>query len=353
MISLCMIVKNEEKNIANCLNSVKDIIDEIIIVDTGSSDKTKEIVSKFTKNIYDYKWQNDFGSARNYSLSKASNDWILVLDGDENIVGYDKESVLNFIKLSSVDSIGRIKIFNKSDSQGEVKTYIERVNRLFNKKYYKYEGIVHEQLVPINNLIGKMIPIDIEVEHIGYTSEIINSTNKIERNITLLKEMLLKAPKDIYILYQLGKTYYMSGEYKKACNYFKEATELLDEDVFLLEYIEDLIESYGYCLINLGKYQEALYIEKYEKYYNNEVDFMFLKALIYMNNSKFKESAEIFLKCLDMKDGKILGTNSYLALYNIGVIFECLGFYKEALEYYYLCENYTKSVERIEIIEML
>ncbi|WP_326514721.1 glycosyltransferase [Clostridium intestinale] len=351
MISLCMIVKNEEKNIGDCLNSVKDIVDEIIIVDTGSSDKTKEIASKFTKNIYDYRWQNDFGSARNYSLSKASNDWILVLDGDENIVGYDKESVLNFVKLSSIDCIGRIKTFNTFDRHGEVKTYIERVNRLFNKKYYKYEGIVHEQLVPINNLIGKMIPADIEVDHIGYTTEIINSTNKIKRNICLLKEILLKAPSDIYILYQLGKSYYMNGEYREAYNHFKEAIGLLDKDVFLLEYIEDLIESYGYCLINLGKYEEALYIEKYEKYYRNEVDFIFLKALIYMNNSRFQESAEIFLKCLDMKDGKLLGTNSYLALYNIGVIFECLGFYKEALEYYYLCKNYTKAVERIKIIE--
>ena len=350
MISLCMIVKNEEKNIANCLSSIKDIVDEIIIVDTGSSDKTKELASEFTKNIYDYKWQNNFGNARNYSISKANNDWILVLDGDENIVGYDKESVLNFVKLSSIDCIGRIKRFNAFDRQGEVKTYIERVNRVFNKKYYKYEGIVHEQLVPINNLIGKMIPVDIEVEHIGYTTEIINSTNKIKRNIGLLKEMLLKAPNDIYILYQLGKSYYMNGEYKEAYNHFKEAIGLLDEDVFLLEYIEDLIESYGYCLINLGKYQEALYIEKYENYYKNEVDFIFLKALIYMNNSRFQESAEIFLKCLDMKEGRLLGTNSYLALYNIGVIFECLGFMKEACEYYRLCGSYEHALKRIETI---
>ena len=78
-ISLCMIIKNEEKTIARCLDSVKDLVDEIIIVDTGSTDKSKEIVSKYTDKVYDFEWVEDFAKARNFSFSKATKDYIMWL----------------------------------------------------------------------------------------------------------------------------------------------------------------------------------------------------------------------------------------------------------------------------------
>ena len=93
-ISLCMIVKNEEQVLDRCLNSVKDIADEIIIVDTGSTDKTKDIAKKYTNKVYDFKWINDFSKARNYSFSKASMDYTLWLDADDVILENDKKKFL-------------------------------------------------------------------------------------------------------------------------------------------------------------------------------------------------------------------------------------------------------------------
>lgn len=84
-ISLCMIVKNEEAVLARCLDSVADLMDEIIIVDTGSTDRTKEIAAKYTDKIYDFEWISDFSAARNYSFSKATMDYIYVADADEVI----------------------------------------------------------------------------------------------------------------------------------------------------------------------------------------------------------------------------------------------------------------------------
>lgn len=84
-ISLCMIVKNEEKVLARCLDSIADLMDEIIIVDTGSTDDTKKIAQKYTKNIYDFEWVDDFSAARNFSFSKATKDYIYVADADEVI----------------------------------------------------------------------------------------------------------------------------------------------------------------------------------------------------------------------------------------------------------------------------
>ena len=84
-LSLCMIVKNEEAVLSRCLESIKDAVDEIIIVDTGSSDATKEIAKKYTDLVYDFKWINNFSAARNFSFSKASKDYIIWLDADDVI----------------------------------------------------------------------------------------------------------------------------------------------------------------------------------------------------------------------------------------------------------------------------
>ena len=95
-ISLCMIVKNEEDVLNNCLSTVYDLVDEIIIVDTGSTDKTKEIASKYTNKIYDFKWVDDFAKARNFSFEKATKDYILWLDADDIILEEDRQKFKNF-----------------------------------------------------------------------------------------------------------------------------------------------------------------------------------------------------------------------------------------------------------------
>ena len=84
-ISLCMIIKNEEAVLARCLNSILELMDEIIIVDTGSTDRTKEIAAKYTDKIYDFAWNSDFSAARNFSFSKATMDYIYVADADEPV----------------------------------------------------------------------------------------------------------------------------------------------------------------------------------------------------------------------------------------------------------------------------
>lgn len=98
-ISLCMIVKNEEKVLARCLDSIADLMDEIIIVDTGSTDATKEIAAQYTDQIYDFTWVNDFSAARNFSFSKATKDYIYVADADEVI---DQENHQRFADLKEL-----------------------------------------------------------------------------------------------------------------------------------------------------------------------------------------------------------------------------------------------------------
>lgn len=347
MLSLCVIVKNEENTLEKCLNSASKLVDEIIIVDTGSIDKTKEIALKYTDKVFDFVWCNDFSKARNFSISKATKDWILVLDADEIIEEFHIESIKEFCKCSD-NIVGRIKIVNKYEGQSGIQRHIERVNRLFNKNYFNYKGIIHEQIVCISGKSYDTKNIDLTVNHIGYSKEVLNRTNKIQRNIELLKEALKENSKDPYLYYQLGKSYFMAKDYLKACGEFEIAINVLDD--FRYEYAEDLVESYAYALINSMQYEKSLFLEKYKNYYISSPDFYFVLGLAYMNNEMFKQAAEAFLKCTEFKEGKMEGVTSYFPLYNIGVIFECLGFLKEAKEYYNMCKDYDPAKKRLKSI---
>ena len=100
-LSLCMIVKNEEKHLVKCLKSVRDIVDEMIVVDTGSMDKTKDIAEVFGAKVFDFPWTGDFSAARNYSLQQATGDWILILDADEVISARDFDELKALIRKRS------------------------------------------------------------------------------------------------------------------------------------------------------------------------------------------------------------------------------------------------------------
>ncbi|TGE32808.1 glycosyltransferase [Desulfosporosinus sp. Sb-LF] len=346
-ISLCMIVKNEEDVLQQSLNKVGRYVDEIIVVDTGSTDRTKEIALTFTEKVYDFTWCDDFSAARNFSLEKASCDWVLVLDADEVITNFNVGHFWNVIK-SDKSVVGRIRLIDiVSDATGE-KRCTERISRLFNRRLFHYEGIIHEQIVKKDGNSFNTVPVEITVEHSGYTQEVIQRTDKIARNITLLEQALEKNPEDAYMLYQLAKTYYMAKSYKDAVYCFKRALALpLD---FSLEYVKNLVETYGYALINSGSYGEAMCLKNYEKYYASSTDYQFLMALISMNNGRFSQAIEQFMRCIDNKEGKVEGTNSYLPKFNIAVIYECLGYRAEAVRYYEKCENYPAALKRLREI---
>lgn len=146
-VSLCMIVKNEEEVLGRCLDSVQDLVDEIIIVDTGSIDRTKEIASTFTDNIFDFPWIDDFATARNHSFSKATKDYILWLDADDVLEGKNQAS---FKKLkssipSTVDSV-MMHYHVDYDLSGYPTRTTKRNRLLKREKDFRWKGKVHEYL---------------------------------------------------------------------------------------------------------------------------------------------------------------------------------------------------------------
>ena len=356
-LSLCMIVKDEERTLERCLNSVKSFINEIIIVDTGSKDKTKEIAKKYTEFVYDFKWIDDFGAAKQFAVSKAYNDNILILDCDEYLQS-DKTVLekLNSMLENEPRRAGRIKCINVLEDDSKNTDWITRA---FNRKYYKVEGKIHEQIVKTDGEPADTFLSAVVIKHVGYALNDDEKKKKALRNIKLLKKRLAELEKNFdsditqnnekeipYIYYQLGKSYYMEKDYNNACDFFSKGLSFDLEPK--LEYVIDMVETYGYAMLNCGKVQEALSYTSIYDVFGNSADFKFLMGLIYMKNAMFDEAVNEFQKAAEYKESRVEGTNSYLAYYNIGVIYECLGNIGKAQEYYKKCNGYSKAVERLK-----
>lgn len=358
-ISVCIIAKNEEAYLEECLKRLTKYDWEIVIVDTGSTDRTLEIAQKYTSSVYSFTWMDDFSAARNYSISKAKNDYILALDCDEYLE--ENEQTAEIIsKLPSYITEGQIGMFirrsstmgnSSSENNGSSKTVSGMVNeyimRFFHRSKMHFEGRIHEQLVSKNGSSKDYVFIPLSFYHMGYETPEIRR-RKAERNIGLLEVELTLSPNDPYTLFQLGQSYFGMADYSKALPYFDKALSMeLDEQA---EYVQTLVESYGYCLLYLKQYKQALELEGVYSIFAKRADFVFLMGLIYMNNALFSQAIQEFEKATTIINYSVEGVNSYSANYNIGVIYECMGQTEKARKYYSKCKSYPPALERLNLI---
>ena len=211
-ISLCMIVRDEEKNLANCLSSIQDIVDEIVVVDTGSSDRTKEIALKYTDKVLDFTWVDDFSKARNFAFEQASMDYILWLDADDLLLPVD-QTKLKILKDSldpSVDGV-MMKYNTGFDVEGNVtfSFYRERLVKRAGRSQWKEP--VHEYL----ETSGKIIQSDICVTH----NKKHGTSSK--RNLEIYEKLLLNgeelSPRGLYYYARELKD---NGRYTESIDYF-------------------------------------------------------------------------------------------------------------------------------------
>ena len=351
-ISLVMIVKNEARCIKRCLDSAKKIVDEMIVVDTGSTDDTKEIALSCGAKVFDYTWQNDFAKARNYALERSSGDWNLVLDADEYITKVDKGALEQF--LENKKQLGSIKIINEihtKDDKNYSKVYIPRLL----PREIRYVRSIHEQ--PNSKLPSNKVAI--EVYHDGY----VNQEVKVKRNLKYLQEQARKGNNDAYVFYQLAYTLYLDKQYVKAESYFKKFYSLVDKtssyrNAGIINWIENASK--------LGNFDEMhQIIEKEEVNLQHSSEFYFVCAAFYREyvlsnvekNIEFLPLIEqCYQECLNIgeneeQDGAI-GTGTYLAAYNLGAWYEAIKQYDKALRYYHMAKKwkYDKAEERIKCI---
>lgn len=216
-ISLCMIVKNEEDTLEKCLMSIKDIVDEIIIVDTGSTDGTKEIARKYTNNIYDFAWIDDFSAARNFSFSKATKDYLLWLDADDILLSCDGEKFSTLKKTldGSVNAV-MMKYNTGFDTHGNVTFSYFRERLVKRSGQFKWHEPVHEYI----EICGNIINSDVCITH---TKTAYMPTG---RNISIYERLLSQGEElSARGLYYYARELKDNGKIHKAIQYFSRFLE--------------------------------------------------------------------------------------------------------------------------------
>lgn len=349
-ISVCIIAKNEEKNIDRCLSSLIPYGFEIVLVDTGSTDRTKELAAKYTDCIFEFTWIDDFSAARNYSLEMASNNWIFMMDCDEWIESIDMEEIQYFCNHLShaVGSVERRNITGNPECSG---MYTDRTERLFSRKKYHYTGIIHEQLTPKFGNDFEAFLLNTTIGHSGYCMTDEERQVKSKRNVDLLLKQLSQEPNNAYIYYQLGKGYQMISDHVKACFYFGKGLEFdLDPK---LAYVEEMVVEYGYELLLTGQTKKALEFRNIYDTFNSSADFIYIMGLIYLENKLYEEALDEFQKATTFEFANQEGVNSFRSYYQIGHILNLAGEQEMAIKYFKLCGNYSPALYELETLGKL
>lgn len=221
-ISACYIVKNEAENLKRSISSIRGQVDEIVVVDTGSTDRTVAIASGLGANIYDFVWQDDFASARNYALSKATGDWILLLDADEYFsadTSCNMRKVIGVYGESSCNGL-LVKMDNIDAASGELLDSFYQLRLVKRQPGLAYQGRIHEELLrdgkSLDNLY-KVSPDLLRIVHTGYSREI--SKAKAERNLQILRADIADGRPEQELYRYLCDCYDGLGEQRKALEY--------------------------------------------------------------------------------------------------------------------------------------
>lgn len=306
-LSICIISKNEEKNIGRCIKSVLSIADEIVVVDTGSTDNTVKIAKSLGVKVLEHSWNNDFSEARNLSIDTATKDWILFLDCDEEMTLTEGEKLKEIINS------------NENNEKFEA-LYLRLVNiiagsrisdaivlRAFkNKPEYRFQGKIHEQIV--NSIerekgYGTIAATAIEILHYGYDPEVSDPDKKSKRNLDILLTYE-ERDKDGYYYYVLGNEYARVYDFNEALRIYDLALEKnnLNETNFIY---------YPYLAMNIIRiyYTQKRYndcvkvIDNFKETLAGFKDMYFMECLSYVEMSKLTKASEALDRYLNTNKG--------------------------------------------------
>jgi glycosyltransferase involved in cell wall biosynthesis len=292
-ISLCMIVKNEEACLGRCLKSVCDHVDEIIIVDTGSTDRTVEIAKSYGARIYHHPWENDFSKHRNQSISYATGDWIFILDADEELFPEDGSALRDVAGKGKADYYHCR--FYDVNRDGSVRGVFYHIRLFRNGMGMGYEQKVHNQL----RFRGKEAFSAIRIRHYGYDLTPEQMEAKHIRTTTLLKEMLVNDPEDVYCIFQLSSSYSMHREHDRAVEYGEMALEIMRRKKLRNPFFTNafFIVAHGYHALGKLENAERVSLEALD-YFPMHLDMCHILASVYFEKRDLQRCRCMYERCL-------------------------------------------------------
>lgn len=317
-LSICMIVKNEEKYIDNCLKSMMPLIEkgiaEFVIVDTGSTDKTIEICKKYTDNIYYFEWQDNFSVARNYSISKADGEYIFIQDADQCVDKNSINDLVNLFKSKNYRSYNTIYIRLRNYLNESLNEYSDLQFPLIfrNDGNFKYIGAVHNQ--PVFSEPIKFT--DIQINHFGYIMDEKKKLAKFNRTATILKKELSKNPDNYYYMFQLARSYNSIGKFEdskyQVVKYLKLISKKIDKES--LKYYRTAAQTY---YLNNEFIKTIDICNDVLKVFPYFLDCIYLKGLSLNKVKNYGESIEFLNSYLNVLGNKLYIDNIDVEMFSL------------------------------------
>ncbi|KRW90851.1 hypothetical protein SD51_12290 [Alicyclobacillus tengchongensis] len=342
LLSACLITKDEELTLPRCLESLKGVADEIIVVDTGSQDKTVEIARAHGAKVYFHEWDGDFATARNAALERASGEYVLVIDADEFLDSADKRHIRAKLLESRADGYF-VGIVNYMGTSARYQTSSPvQVLRVF-KNGYRYSGSIHEQVLPaVIESGGRIETLNLRVHHLGYLHEFVVYKGKPARNMELLQRELDKDPDSLFHISNMMAEYMRVQSYEEVVKLGKHGFEVFQKNPnHATHLLARLLKMLVVALSMRGETTEAIkYAERGENIFPYLPDIRMDHAHALIEVGRIDEALPILLYCRELGDVKnplidtVPGLGSFLAAAELGKAWLLLGDTLCAAEWY-------------------
>jgi glycosyltransferase involved in cell wall biosynthesis len=351
-ISLCAIVKNEESTLSKCLSSAKKFVNEIVILDTGSTDKTVKVAQGYGAKVHHFEWCNDFSAARNEALKYVTGDWILVLDADETLAPEIIPQLREAIQREEYLLINLVR-----DEIGAAQSPYSMVSRLFRNhpdiKFSRpYHALVDDSVSEILQKephwqIGYIQ--GIAILHSGYQQSQINRKNKLVKAQAAMEEFFANNPSDAYVCSKLGALYIDLGKIPQSIQLLSKGVSLSDENY---EILYELYYHLGIAYSRLKNHQQA--IAHYQAAIKLPI-YPILKLGAYNNlGNLLKEKGDLNGAKKAYETILKIDPSFVIGYYNLGMTYKAMGLFKEAIAAYVkaidLNPEYAQAYQNLGVV---
>ncbi len=322
-----MIVRDEESNLAECLATVVDLVGEVVVVDTGSTDRTREVAARFGARVFEFPWVDDFAAARNESIAHATGEWIFWLDADDRLDEEDRRRLgALFGELGQGEADAYVmKCLCPPDAADGPATVVDHIRLFRNDPRIRWRYRVHEQILPaIRRVGGKVRWADVTIRHVGYVDPTLRRA-KLERDLRLLSAEVAEHPDDPFVLFNIGSVYLELGRTAEALPLLARSLERSHPSDSIVRKLHALIVQ-GHR--RLGQADQALLACRAGRdVYPDDAELLFQEALILRGLGRRDEAEACLLRLLDAREGEHFasvdpGLRGHKARHNLAVIYQ-------------------------------
>lgn len=341
LLSICMIVKDEEANLPRALSSVKGVADEVIVVDTGSQDRTVETARRFGARVTHFPWTADFSAARNSGLELARGRWVMVLDADEELKAEDRVRVRPMLQAAKADAyvcpvISLLGAAGRHDFEHSTLLRFWR-----NDPAHRYTGLMHEDISPsifTRNPQARLDAAQIRFVHYGYLDEAEAAKSKKERNLALIEAQVARNPDSPFYRFNLGVEYQRHHRFSEALAQYQAIREAAPGTPWEPKWIKNLV----YSLLSLGQWDEAEVelgpaIERFSDF----TDLLYLRGVVEVERRDFAHAVGTFSQCAAQGPAPVPpyasaeeGLGRWKAHFALGQAYQAAGRLQEAVAAY-------------------